>query len=181
MDEKIEVTIQYTVDDYSRSLAYIQNRQFITVSFVMPLIIVPAMVFVFLMRNQNKNMGTKETLIAIFVGLFIGVIVSISLSLLRKYDPIRRWRLQKQINWSPALKEIKVLTLDEEGIKGSQNLGSGQTKWEAFIEATETKEDFFFFTSSKFAQFIPKYAFNETQLNQLRELVKSKLGDKAKF
>jgi uncharacterized PurR-regulated membrane protein YhhQ (DUF165 family) len=98
MDEKIEVTIQYTVDDYSRSLAYIQNRQFITVSFVMPLIIVPAMVFVFLMRNQNKNMGTKETLIAIFVGLFIGVIVSISLSLLRKYDPIRRWRLQKQIN-----------------------------------------------------------------------------------
>jgi YcxB-like protein len=60
-------------------------------------------------------------------------------------------------------------------------LGSGQTKWEAFIEATETKEDFFFFTSSKFAQFIPKYAFNETQLNQLRELVKSKLGDKAKF
>ena len=81
---------------------------------------------------------------------------------------------------SPALQQPQRITFDEDGIEGETILSSGQVKWEAIIEATESEQDFYFFTSKKFAYFVPKLAFeNKDDLEALRELAIKRLGEKA--
>jgi hypothetical protein len=90
--------------------------------------------------------------------------------------------IKNQIKSSPLLSECNFVIFDESGIKGKTSISSSETNWEAFVKAYETEKDFFFFTSNKLAVFIPKHAFiSDEQINQLRELTKTKLGDRAKF
>jgi hypothetical protein len=89
---------------------------------------------------------------------------------------------EKQIDSTPLLKETRQIVFNDEGISGHHNLGRGTIKWNAFLEACETSDDFFFFTGKRTAQFVPKRAFNgEEQQDILRNLVRQKLQDKAKF
>ena len=56
----------------------------------------------------------------------------------------------------------------------------GEIKWDAIIKARETKQDFFFYTSKRFALFLPKRVISgESQMIELRHLIVEKLGDKA--
>jgi hypothetical protein len=128
---------------------------------------------------SNFKNWIKSSITVLIICLSISCVL-LALKLLP--NPLFRWNISRQFKSSPALQQTQHICFDEDGIKGQSSLASGETKWEAVIEAVESKEDFFFYTSKKIAMFIPKRCFSsEEQQNQLRDLIKRKLGDKAKF
>lgn len=69
------------------------------------------------------------------------------------------------------MQELQHIVVDEVGIKGHTNLSEAVTKWEAILHSTETKEDFFFFTSNKYAIFIPKSPLTDEQEERIRGMM----------
>jgi hypothetical protein len=182
MNEKNDLEIQYAVDDYVRGLSFIQNRRFTSkyAFIIIPTIFILSVIFVLLMSPD----GLSESALTSAVILIVLLLPIFGFLLFLKYfpNPILKWNIQRQFKSSPLMRETQHIYFNESGIGGQTNLSAGETSWEAFIEATETKEDFYFFTTKKMAQFIPKRVFkSESEQNRLRELAKSKLGDKAKF
>lgn len=114
---------------------------------------------------------------------FAPIFVIVGVFLFLKYfpNPFLRWSVQKQFKSSPLLRESQQISFDEVGIRGQTNLSAGETRWLAIIEGTETKDDFFFFTSSKIAMFFPKDGLTVEQIDKIRELAMRNLGEKAKF
>lgn len=182
MDEKIELEIKYTADDYVRAMHFMQNRlPFNKYGFLFfPLVIV---LFVALYSFFASSESKESPLPAIVIGLVIGSLISALFLLFKNIpNPLFKWNVSRQFKSAPAFQETQRVIFDEDGIKGQNNLGGGETKWGAVIEAIESKDDFLFYTAKKFAMFFPKRCFaNVEQQNQLRELIKRKLGDKAKF
>ena len=185
MDEQIELEVKYTVDDYVRSLSFMQSR--------LPLnkygfVIFPAIIFlsiiVYSLFSSKEGFELDSLTFTNILAILIAVLFLFFLLLALRFfpNPMLKWSISRQFKSSPALQQTQHICFDEDGIKGQSSLGSGEAKWKAVIEAVESKEDFFFYTSKKFAQFVPKRCFSsEEQQNQLRDLVKRKLGDKAKF
>lgn len=91
-----------------------------------------------------------------------------------------RRQFQKQIDSSPALQKPQRIEINDSGVTGSTELSKGETRWEAVIEAIETGDHFYLFTAKKMAMILPKRAFaNNSEIDQMRELVITKLGSKA--
>ena len=186
MNERIEIKVNYTADDYARGLRYIQKRSFLFfLPLLLPLIVISGFsLILFLSNPQNfyRAFSKPEGFLPVLIPIVILLPFFYFLKLRKKSSFLIRKQYERQIKSSPALQETKTIIFDEKGLKGQQNLGSGETSWDAFIEATETEDDFYFFTAKKTAQFIPKRTFeSEFQQHQLRDLAKRKLGDKAKF
>lgn len=181
MDELIELEVKYSVDDFVRGFTFIQSRQLLSkyAFLIVPFILLVSILFVVLLNSKNSNQPLSKVILIVLVPTFSVFI----LFLLIKYlpNPFLKWNLRRQFKSSPILKEKQQISFDESGIKGRTDLSAGETKWKAIIEATETEDDFFFFTSNKFALFVPKRVFTLEQLIHIRDLAKRNLGDRAKF
>jgi hypothetical protein len=183
MTKEIEGKITYTPEDFVRNVKYIQSRQILyKYSLLIPIILLICMLlFVYTLdpAKFRANFLQPDKI------LVFGIPISLMgiWWILRKYSPsfLLKRQIENQFKSSPALRETQYISFDEKGLYGTSQFGSGQTNWEAIIEATETEDDFFFFTTKKFAQFIPKRFFTEEQINQIRELAKRKLDNKAMF
>lgn len=186
MRKEIKIEIQYTIEDYVRALSFIQKQirqrsfYYKYESFISVIIVFSTFVIgIYLLANDKKTINYFSVFIIAFgSALLFGFLIY----LVKKIQPFFLKRsISKQFKSSIILNKSQIMSLNEEGVEGQNSLGSNKIKWEAFLEATETKDDFFFFTTNKFAQFIPKRFFTEEQIKQVREIVKEKLGDKAKF
>lgn len=182
MKEKIELEIKYTVDEYVRSISTMQNRFLIFKYFpYVGLLAAIGLIINYLLIAPTIISGLVYLTYPV-IGTPILVLLIISIWLKFFTNPFLKWNISRQYKSSPTLQETKRLQFDEEGISSSSQLGKTETKWEAVIEAVESKKDFFFYITNKYAQFVPKRAFTSVeQQNELRHLVKQKLGDKAKF
>lgn len=185
MTEKIEAEITYTIDEYARALLFIQRRQFLVRYYfvLIPIMILLVSYFVFTLMGDSPHLMSAATFIfyAITTGIFaLGCGIFIFTT---RNSPnfFLKANLRRQFDSSPALQAPKIVTFDDEGMAGASDLGGGITKWEAFTEAAETEALFLFFTSNKFAHFVPKRAFTLQQQEQIRNLTKMKMGDKSKM
>lgn len=181
LNENIELEIQYTIDDYARGLTYIQRRQFIFKCgiFILPLIPLALFLITFIGNPESlfeMSPATASVNIVPFLLLFVFL-----LAVAKFPSPILKWSLRKQFNSSPALRAKQLISFAKDGIETESELSSSRTKWEAVVEAAETRDDFFFFSSSKFAMFVPKSVMSEIQIITLRELANRNLLGKAKF
>jgi YcxB-like protein len=182
MSEKIDLTVQYTAEDYERVTTFMHYRQrtskFVYVFGMIFFCIFALFVFYVAIVTIKAGDWFLPT-IFICTGI-VSLLFAFGLKPFQRFFNLRN--LKAQLKSSPLLSEEKLISFSEEGISGEGNFSNGMTKWEAFIQAGETENDFLFFMSDKSSQFVPKRAFkNDEQQNQLRELVKLKLGDKAKF
>jgi hypothetical protein len=185
MNEKIIISFLLTAEDYARALRYIQRRSFLVrYSFLLPLLVIFGMLLFLFIRNPQKTVYVFSRPQG-FLPFVLAAIIIIPLFYFfnqSKYSSVVKKRFERQIKSSPALQTERTFVFDEDGMIGQSLLASGEVEWNAFIEAAESEDYFYFFTSPKVAQFIPKRAFeSEAEQNRLRELVKRKLGDRAKF
>ena len=186
MSESVEVNVTYTSEEYARSLQYIVNRQLLMkLTFLWPaafMILTLAALFLLDKQTFVYLLFASQFSLAIIIGLALTVIISTVSIVYRKDSPnfFLRRNVKTQFESSPAMRDPKSIIFNDEGLSGSSDLGEGSTKWEAFIEAAETKEFIFLFTSNKSAQFVPKRAFTGEQLVQVRNLIKTHMGDKPK-
>ena len=181
MSSGLDLEIEYSVDDYVRGLTFIQNRQFIIrYGFIVVPLLVMAIILVQFVLNPNgfRNVSLYYALMSLGP-----VLATFLIFLLLKYfpNPFIKRNVKKQFRTSPLLQEKQRISIDEIRIQGETNLSAAETKWPAIIEATESNDDFFFFTSNKHAMFIPKRNLSTEQKDRLKEIAKSKLADKAHF
>ena len=183
MNEIVEAKVTYTPEDFMRHAAFMQSRNELAKYTIFIALAIFACIFLFLYLGNPAQFLTafaKPQTVLIFVtaGLILTVIF-----LLKKYTSkfFLRRSLEKQIKSTPALSAPQHFSFDDEGFYATNEFASGQLNWQAMVEMIETEEDFYFFMSKNFARFVPKRFFSDEQLNQIRELAKGKLGDKAKF
>jgi hypothetical protein len=183
MSEVVESKVIYTPEDFIRHTKYIQKRQFLFRYSALLTVAVFACILLFVYLINPSNFTAAFSKPRNILVLAVPMVFLAAWTLLKRNSPgfLLKRNLKKQFESSPALREMQFLSIDEEGLYGTNQFGSGQTKWEAMVEVTETEDDFFFFTSGKFAQFVPKRFFTPEQQNQIRDLAKRKLGERAKF
>ena len=183
MDEQIQSEVTYTFEDFERHYFYMRNRNiWLKYIILLPLILfIPIFLFLYLLdSNKFFTEFSKPEKYSVFIiaYLIVGIIWFLKRN---KMSYFQRNSLKKQIDSSPALSVPQIISFDEEGFHGENQFGSGHIYWNVMVEATETEEDFYFFRTPKFAQFVPKRFFTNEQLVQIRELAKINLGDKANF
>jgi hypothetical protein len=182
MAEKIELEIKYMVDDYVRSMDFMQRRFFIFKYFPYLIVIVAVGFALFHLFSAPTFEYGLTILLTSAVTIPILLMLAVGLWSMFLPNPLLKWNIARQMKSSPALQQNNTFSFDENGVRWAGHLGSGEIKWDAVVESVETKNDFFFFTSNRFAHFVPKRAFtNQEQINALRDLAKRNLGDKAKF
>src|SRR5687767_2638141 len=141
MSNKLDLEIQYSVEDYVRALTFIQNRQFIS---RYGFIIVPSSLILFFILTFFLNPDRINHMSASSAAVtFFPVLAIFGLLLFFRYfpNPLLRWNVQKQFKSSPMLRELQEISINDVGIKGQTNISAGETKWAAIIEATESKDD----------------------------------------
>lgn len=177
---EIKVVCEYTADDYVRSTKYLRNRKWWVKYFLaFPLILMGIMIFSVYVSNQAKFAAKPQNIILLFLPFV--VIGGVMLLRLKGGDFFMKRQFEKQIRSSPTLQEAKTMIFTENGVNGYQSLATGEASWDAFVSAEESEKDFYLFTSNKAASFIPKRGFqSKDDENELRELIREKLGDKAK-
>lgn len=153
MREPIEVRIDYTAEDYARGAKYVGSRRFIVrYLFLFPLIIIAVMALFSYLTNPAKF---SRNIIPLVVTVIVLMPVFYFISR-RESSFLVRKQFERIIKSSPALQETKTVVFDEEGLKGHQNLSGGEIKWEAFVEAAETEDDFYFSLPSERRSLFPK-------------------------
>ena len=87
------------------------------------------------------------------------------------------WNVRRQIKNTPSAEGLLTYTFSDESLRVVGSLEQYESKWDALIKATETEDDFYFYSSKSFARFLPKRAFtSELEQSQLRMLLKTKLN-----
>ena len=168
MNEINELEIKYTVDDYVRSLTFIQSRQFVHkyMFIIIPVIFIFSIIFVIFMSPD----GLSETTLTSTIILIVMLLPFFGILLFLKYfpNPILKWNIKRQFKSSPLMQENQYISFDEGGIGGHTNLSAGKTNWNAFIEVTETEEDFYFLQQKRWHSLFPKehlkIVFSKTNL-----------------
>jgi hypothetical protein len=95
---------------------------------------------------------------------------------------MQRFNIGRQLKGIPGIDEPYVFTFSEGGIAIAGRLSSVNIKWEAVVKARESKSDFLFYTTKRFAQFLPKRAFvRDEEMNNLRVLLRESLGKRAQL
>jgi hypothetical protein len=114
----------------------------------------------------------------IIIGLML---IAPIIYVVKDFKPFAENSVAQQYKSSPLLHEAQVISFGEEGIESKSDSFASKINWNAIIETAETDKDFFFFTSPKMALFIPKRVFSVEQRDEIKNLAKIKLADKAKF
>ena len=82
---------------------------------------------------------------------------------------------------NPSVGGVQTYTIAQEGYTVQGGLFNNKLKWEAFFKATETKEFFLLYLSTRWAQFIPKATATADELKTIRTILREKFGAKAKL
>jgi YcxB-like protein len=172
-DQKIEVEIDVTAEDYRRVLFWYFWKRILLVA-LLYLIIIPASIwFVAFGAGANPLEIQNRQLLIVFV--FFGMLPI--LLVFGRYFSI--WRQAKKIE---NISEKSLFIFSDNGLETKSKSTSSQMLWERFAKIYETKTDFIFFPQEHVFYTIPKRFFiNQNEMQDLRELVGRKLGEKAKL
>ncbi|NNE99452.1 MAG: YcxB family protein [Pyrinomonadaceae bacterium] len=185
MNEKLEIEIQYTVEDYTRANEFILNQTFFF-KYVHYFVGIPVLLIVLVLIpylggkfSDGISFGRDILPILIAGGIVLALLPFIMRLVSRLPNPGMKLIISSQYKSSPLLQEKQFVTFEDEGIRAKTSLSEGLTKWEAILKIIETEKDFFFFISNRSALFIPKNELVPQVHDQIRLFSRVKHGDKA--
>ena len=163
-----EVEVTYSRDDYVRAFRFMSRHQLRIFNWM---IVIGAVVSALLLYRADPA-DFDWWVIPAIVGLGIFFFGLIRLN--------RRWSIGRQLKSAPDAQGSHRWVINGEGIRITGALSNTEIKWEAIIRVRESKSDFFFYSATRFARFLPKRVFtDEQQKDDLRRLLTEKLGNKA--
>jgi hypothetical protein len=166
----IAVEVSYTDSDYVRVIRLMVERQ---TKIFMIMLVLGAIIMTLLLYRSNPE-GFHWWALPAIAGLVFFLFYFARF--------MQRFNIGRQLKGVPGIKEPYVFTFNEEGIAIAGRLSSTNIKWEAIVKACESSTDFLFYTTKRFAQFLPKRAFGHNEeMNELRVLLSQRLGDKARL
>lgn len=167
MDEKkIEIEVELTFEDFFRAIiSRVFNVRLIFVIALL-LIITPLALFsIYIAFEQGKFF-----LLFLIVGLPI-ILTLIYLYYFYSVSKKLAAKSKSKVQWSFTDFGYDLVTEN----------GQAQVNWSGVEEITETTKHFLLIIQNPIYIIVPKRFFNESQLIEFRELVRRKLGDKAKL
>ncbi len=168
-ERTVEVDVLLELRDYVRASYWFLFKKF---KFVLSLIVIAGVAYpaLYLSGAVTKNPNNN------YWGLLIPFAL-LALMLGGTYFSSKR-----QMASNKSLSEPHHYTFSEGGIDVTALSSSGHTSWSNFYEAHETKHNFLLFLSKNLMYVIPKRCFrNGGQIASFKELLKAKLGGKAKL
>lgn len=165
----ISIEFNYSSDDYVRASRFMRKR-------------------LTWWRSISFTVGIFAPLLALFgkrafLNLaWLAPIIAIWLVLLIAMPMYEDWNVRRQVKNTPAAEGLFTCTFSNEGLHLVGSLEEFEWKWEALVRVVESDEDFHFYGSESFVKFLPKRAFiSDSQQNQLRMLLKTRIGHKAQL
>lgn len=164
----IEVEFESTEKDFQRVLLWYLWKRILLQTL---LIIVLAVVFSYFLGVNVFDIKNNGWATLAFV---LTITVLIILDLYRRV--FSRAKKLKAI-----MKPAKTV-FSEQGVASTTANASSNRDWANYIKIYETNKDFIFFSRKYFFSTIPKRFFkSQSEIVSLRELIKAKLGEKAKL
>ena len=183
MLETVTLNIQFTIEDYSRVLRFMNSQNLLMkygplISFTVLFTLIFGFT-VFLSDGELFNISA-----ALLVSCLPAAFAAGAVYLVDRYVSALFLKLSvgRQIKSNPLLGSEMTISFDDDGISNVTSQSSTSINWEGFIRAVETETDFLFYTTNKFSYFVPKSAFvSPSDTNVVRCLARAKLGDRAEF
>ena len=174
MDEKkIEIEVVNTAQDYRRVLFQQQWKRVVLIAIIYLLIIVPTLWLTMFGAGANpfESKNNDIVIVMILFGLLpILMAANIYFGVWKQADKV-----------SKMIERAKY-TFAEQGIETVTDSSSSQNDWSRLSKIRETKKDFILYPQENVFFVIPKRFYkNETQIEEFRNLVREKLGGKAKL
>jgi hypothetical protein len=167
----LEVEVDYVEDDYWRAIRFMRSRTWVNWLTSAFFLVVPLVVVVSRYFSNPKEWTPWLLLVPVAIFLLIFVVGRL----------IDRQRIRNQVTRTPSARGYHKYIFSDSGIRISSDLSDTEMKWEALVKVIESDEDIFFYQSPAFARFLPKRSLTgESQLSQLRDLMRAKLGNKVK-
>lgn len=166
----ITVEVTYSEADYARALRFMSRRQ---IRIFNCMIVIGAVVFALLLYRADPAAFHWWAMPAIAgLGIFFFGLIRLS----------HRWGIGRQLKSMPSAQGPHLWEISDDGIKATGPLSSVDMKWQAILRVRESKDDFLFYTATRFSRFLPKRVFaNEEEIGDLRRLIIEKLGPKAEL
>ena len=82
---------------------------------------------------------------------------------------------------NPSAGGVQTYTITQDGYTVQGGLFNNSLKWDAFFKVIETKEFFLLYMAPRWAQFLPKAAATEDQLQTISTILHEKFGARAKL
>jgi YcxB-like protein len=171
--QKIEVEVNAKAANYRRILFWYHWKRILAVAIVY-LVVAPTMVWFVAFGAGTNPFDEKNKDIFLIFGIFAVLPILLGFSI---YFGI--FRQAKKIE---KIAEKVIFAFDEDGLETKSESISSQIKWDRFVKICETKKDFIFFPQENIFYTVPKISFkNDEQINNFKDLIREKLGEKAKL
>lgn len=172
----VRLEITYRDTDYGRANRFMLSRK-PAMWFVYSLpavVVIGAGIRLYQVARDDWDWWVVPALFGLLVWMYLSAYVA------------GRWNtrriIRQQLKSSPSAQSPQIYTFSDAGISMTGALHNLDLKWEAIVKALESKHDFFLYPSKSFAYFLPKKAFvSGEQQAELRSMLRSKLGEKAKL
>lgn len=174
-EQNIEIDVFVNVKDYRRVLFWHSRNTIYKILFTLFVSLPILYYFAGFGDGINLfNLGNVVTIlrfgvIAVFVFLLI-ILASLIYSIWKQTDQLKN-----------LFEETKFI-FSENGIESICKLCSSDRSWESFVKICETELDFIIFQQETMFYPIPKRFFeSQMQINEFKELLSQKLGEKAEL
>ena len=178
MNEKIEIDVQYSENDFIRGINITrignQSKTLNSIIYFVSTLLGYVLFYMFLIRASGP--WSWNDAITLGVGAIVAITVAYALKDINLFGDRS---LSREYKSSPLLKETYKIVFSELGIVSTSKSFESEIKWNAIIQTRETEDDFFFFTSPRVAMFVPSRVFTAQQQRDLQNLARRMLGAKA--
>lgn len=172
-NQKIEIEVINTANDYRRVLLMQSYKKFAIAGILYLIVVIPMLWLTFFGAGANPLDGKNKSVIYVMI-LFAVLPILIASGIY-----LNIWRQSKAIE--KTLEPVNfIFSTDELEIKSKSS--SAKTTWDSLQKIQELKEDFLFFPQNNIFYTVPKRSFqSDFQIEDFRNLVREKLGKKAKL
>jgi hypothetical protein len=171
--QKIEVEVNANAADYRRILFWYHWKRLVMVALVWLILFPTILWFVAFGAGASPFNSENNSPLLIFI-IFAMLPILLGFSI---YFGI--FRQAKKIE---KIAEKVTFAFDEDGLETKSESTSSQIKWGRFVKICEIKKDFIFFPQENVFYTVPKISFqNDEQINNFKDLIREKLGEKAKL
>ncbi len=169
----IKIDVRANAADYRRVLLWYQWKRQLFTSIVWLIVVLPALYMVSSEAGLIWLRTSKTAPLELFAILML---LPLTMAV-NAYFGI--WRRAKKIE---QISESIKLVFSESGVKSESESTSNYRSWNKFDKVYETKEDFIFFPQDIVFYTVPRRFFsNPSQIEELKDLLKTNLGQRAKL
>ena len=183
MNHSLEIKLNYTTEDFARTLPFIQQHVFKRKYWIYILPIGTFLGIIWLTNLMSYKEDTPNYPAIIIIASIPALIMLAVVWILDKksrwiseVDKISPWVMNREasklLKKNPHLSEETTITFSNEGIHYSSASFSENLDWIIFTKSIESNSDVFLFTLTNDVRFIPKRALeSEEQKNMLYKLI----------